>query len=129
MKNVKSNNCRKGFSLVEVLLVVALIGIVSSIAIPHINAREVYQTVRDQRNAQELSSFSVATQSAGLNLVVPGNMDATLANVLQGGAPTTGSFKGHKFTGPKLGWQDARAASRYLTIQSGTLIYNPHPAN
>ena len=113
-----------GFSLVELLMFIAIAGVIGAITIPHINTLETAQTARDRRHAQELSSFTVAAQAAGLDLVVPGNLKATVEKVLEGGSPATGAFRGRKFVAPKIDSKDVEAAARFLKIESKSLIYS-----
>ncbi|MBL9145596.1 MAG: prepilin-type N-terminal cleavage/methylation domain-containing protein [Verrucomicrobiaceae bacterium] len=124
-----SPSAASGFSLVELLMFLAIAGVIAAITIPHINTQNTAQTARDRRNAQELSSFTVAAQAAGLDLVVPGNLKATVEKVLEGGSPNTGSFRGRKFVAPKLSPEDAEAAARFLKIEANSLIYDYDGSN
>jgi len=119
-----SPSAASGFSLVELLMFLAIAGVIAAITLPHIDTRNTAQTARDRRHAQELSSFTVAAQAAGLDLVVPGNLKATVEKVLEGGSPSTGSFRGRKFVAPKLTPADAEAAARFLKIESNSLVYD-----
>lgn len=119
-----SPSAASGFSLVELLMFLAIAGVMAAITLPHIDTLNTAQTARDRRHAQELSSFTVAAQAAGLNLVVPGNLKATVDKVLEGGSPSTGSFRGRKFTAPKLTQEDAEAAARFLKIEANSLVYD-----
>lgn len=121
----KSNN--KGFSLVEVLMFLAIVGILLGIALPHVASANDYKAARDRRNAQELSSFAAATQAAGLDLIVDESIKLTVTNLMRGGIPSSGAFKGHLFVGPKLLAEDAEAASKYLKIENGSVIYRYDP--
>jgi Tfp pilus assembly protein FimT len=119
-----SPSATSGFSLVELLMFLAVVGVIAAIIIPHINTRDTAQMARDRRHAQELSSFTVAAQAAGLDLVVPGNLKATVEKVLEGGTPATGSFRGHQFIAPKLNLKDAESAARFLKVENNSLIYD-----
>lgn len=124
MKTNISPRSARGFGLIEVLAVIAIIGVMASVVIPHIDTSKAAQTARDRRHAQELSSFSVAAEAAGLKFVVPGNLTATLDNVLQGGTPRTGSFRGRAFIAPKISRQDAQSAARFLKLEDDALVYS-----
>jgi hypothetical protein len=110
-------------------MVIAIIGVIAAIAIPNVDTSKAAKVARDRRHAQELSSFTVAAQAAGLSLVVPGNLDATLDKVLAGGSPLTGAFRGHAFIAPKISKEDARAAARFLKVEEDALIYSSEIAS
>ena len=116
-----------GFSLIEMLMFLAIMGILLGIALPHMSSANDYRAARDRRNAQELSSFAAATQVAGLNLIVENDVKVTVTNLMRGGIPTTGAFKGHLFVGPRLQPADADAAAAYLRIENGSVIYRYDP--
>lgn len=120
---VKSQLQKNGFSLIEVLMFLAIVGIILGIALPHLASSNDYRAARDRRNAQELSSFAAATQAAGLNLIVEDDVKVTVTNLMRGGIPTAGAFKGHLFVGPRLLTEDAEAATQYLRIENGSVIY------
>ncbi len=113
-----------GFSLFEMLMAVALIGILSAIAIPVLSGKNTYDVARDRRNAQEMAGVSIAAQAAGLNFVVPGDLNATVRNILAGGSPTTGAFKGQSFRATGVAEADALRAATYLQINGSALQYN-----
>lgn len=127
MRISQPTSSKSGFSLVEVLMFLAIVGILAGIALPHLASANDYKAARDRRNAQELSSFAAAAQAAGLDLVVENNVTDTVSNLMRGGIPTTGAFKGHLFVGPKLPTLDADAASKYLHIENGAVIYRYDP--
>jgi type IV pilus assembly protein PilA len=57
---------RAGFSLVELLIVIAVIGIIAAIAIPNIGSvTGAAATARDQRNAQNIASVASSAKAAG----------------------------------------------------------------
>lgn len=57
---------QKGFSLVELLVVISVIGIIASIAIPNIStvSQQAY-FAKNERNAQNLASLAAAARAAG----------------------------------------------------------------
>jgi prepilin-type N-terminal cleavage/methylation domain-containing protein len=116
----------KGFTLVEMLTTIAILAVLTSIALPSmssINQNSV--DTRDRRNAQELSAICAVAQAAGLDFVAGEDLAQTVRNVVEGGAPTDGAFAG-KFFGMKgMAPTDQASALRYLEILNGTLSYKP----
>ncbi|MBE2287537.1 MAG: prepilin-type N-terminal cleavage/methylation domain-containing protein [Prosthecobacter sp.] len=112
-----------GFSLFEVLLVLAVIGVLLALAIPMINQNDAIYAARDRRNAQELASTSVMAQTAGLNFVEGEDVLETVRSIVRGGMPARGAMKGRIFVVPGLSEEDIRGAARFLAIQNGELRY------
>ncbi len=117
----------QGFSLVEVLVVVAILGIMASIAVASFSSgqRQVFVDTHDRRNAQELSAVCAGAQAAGLDFVVPGDLNTTVQNIVTGGTPSSGAFSGRYFSVQGMQTADASTAKRFLLIQGGQLLYNP----
>ncbi|MDB6076235.1 MAG: hypothetical protein JWO89_3875 [Verrucomicrobiaceae bacterium] len=112
-----------GFSLFEMLLVVALIGIMTAIVVPTMTSHSQYEAARNRRNAQEMTAVCASAQVAGLNFVIPGDLEATVRNILTGGAPADGAFKGQSFRASGIKEADALKALGYLQLQGGSLFY------
>jgi prepilin-type N-terminal cleavage/methylation domain-containing protein len=112
-----------GFSLFEVLLVLAVIGVLLALAIPMMNQNDAIYAARDRRNAQELASTSVMAQTAGLNFVEGEDVLETVRSIVRGGMPARGAMKGRIFVVPGLSEEDIRGAARFLNIQNGELRY------
>ena len=113
-----------GFSLVELIMSVAVLGILVSLAImtmPYIYGA-VTET-HDQRNAQELVTVYESAQAAGLNFAGP-DLDTTVHNIVNGGTPTDGAFRGQTFMLNGLTAQDMAGAETYLSFANGALTYN-----
>ena len=126
MKNVKLNlkkAAKAGFSLVEMLVVIAIIGIIAAIAIPNIGS--INQAATDSavdRNAQNAASVWNAAIAAGY-VATAASPDAALG-LLEGdtvkGAPP---FENNVFKTGKLSNRTAVAGK--LTLGSGgTLVYS-----
>lgn len=118
-----SHKTNSGFSLFEVLVVVALLGIMTAIVVPVLTSSSQYETARNRRNAQEMSAVCAAAQAAGLNLVVPGDVAATVRKILAGGSPVAGPFKDKRFGATGLTEPDALKAVTYLQLQNDSLLY------
>ena len=118
-----STRCQQGFSLFEMLVVICLLGIMVAIVVPTLTSSSQYEAARNRRNAQEMTAICSAAAAAGVNLVVPGDLERTIRNVLNGGSPEEGPFKGRSFRAAGLSEPDAMKAINYLQLQGGSLLY------
>lgn len=115
---------RSGFSLFEVLMFIAVIGVMIAILVPMWGQTESIYAARDRRNAQELAAMSLMAHSAGLDFIQEGDDVAETARaIVRGGMPLQGSMKGRRFIVPGLSEEDIQGAAKFLVIKDGELIY------
>lgn len=137
MKLNKTRSLTAGFSLVEMLVVIAVIGIIAAIAVPNIG--RINDSAKDatyRRNAQNIASVFASAQAAGHNFADDGS-GGTLGEAAIIGAIITGAtindtdspFHDTYFGVPGLDSTDAVSesdgAAKYLTwnAASGQLLY------
>ena len=117
MKNVKLTARKlatQGFSLVEMLVVIAVIGIIAAIAIPNIgNVNAAARTSTAKRNAQTLASTFSAAMAAGVDMTAYTTVDTAVAGLTLGVSPTTGPFKDKQFIVPNV---PASGSTEYTEI-------------
>lgn len=116
---------RPAFSLMELLIVVAIIGIMAAVAIAYIggNQREAMDEVRNQRNAQEIASLTISAEASGADVAVPGDTKATIKNLMEGRKATSGTLKGRLFQLSSLNDEEIDGASRYLQWHGDQPVY------
>jgi type II secretion system protein G len=91
---------RAGFTLVELLLAVAIIGILVAIAVP--NLSQAIERARQRRTMSDMRSVANAVSSYGVDFVfVPEVADGTVADIIPYLAPT---YLHHKPTDD--GWRN-----------------------
>jgi len=113
----------QGFSLAELLMTVAVLGIMCSLAIPMFGGQQdVFLSIKAKRNAQELVTECTAAQASGVDFVVPGDLDATLANLKAGAVATTGVFKGRQFGIRGMSVEEIGLSKALLEVRSGVLV-------
>lgn len=120
---------RAGFSLVELLIVIAVIGIIAAIAIPSISSvTGSAQYSKAQRNAQTLAStYSAAVAAGSTNFSGITAASNAVTALVDTTTPVTGSgnFSSNNFTVPNLSTNEQMNALEFLTWTNGQLIYNP----
>ncbi len=139
MKLQSRNPISSAFSLVEMLVVIAVIGIIAAIAVPNIG--KINDAAKDatyRRNAQNIASVFASAQAAGYDFSKTGGTGATLADqtaiitaVVSGATISNANspFNGAYFGIPGLKVAEATSttagAAKYLTwdTTSGQLLY------
>ena len=112
------------FSLFELLMMVAIIGVLAGIAVPLLNQNDSFYAARDRRNAQELCSTCMMAQAAGLDFVQDDSVIDTVHAIVQGGVSVRGAMRGRVFVVPGLSEEDIKGAAKYLRVQDGQLMYD-----
>lgn len=135
MKNVKLTSRKAGFSLVEMLVVIAIIGIIAAIAIPNIGSiNKSARIATAQRNAQSVASVMNAAIAAGASLGFAADaLGAAVIDKAEGAAesggtniaPTDGAFKDKVFTVGDIDTQEEPIAAVYLSydIDNNQVVY------
>lgn len=126
MKAASLHDERKsGFSLLELLTCVALIGIITALAMPFYTTAEGARDARDKRNAQTLCSICAVAQAAGVSVVNEGDAKIDILRTLSEGVTVeSGPLRGRTLSVPNMGDDEVTAASRYVEIENGQLVYN-----
>ena len=114
---------RSAFSLFEVLMFVAILGVLVGMAVPMMSQGDAFYAARDRRNAQELCSTCMMAQAADLNFVQDDSVIDTVRAIVRGGISVRGAMRGRVFVVPGLSEEDMQGAAKYLKVQDGQLIY------
>ena len=129
MKTNIVKNVKAGFSLVEMLVVIAVIGIIAAIAVPTIgNITDQANNSKAKRNAQNLASVCASAIAAGTDLGTSTTVSGIINQLVDTGL--TGSsdsgFDSTVFKVPNLTSSEKMAASQYLSYdaQAKMIVYS-----
>jgi len=128
MKLHPIKSIKKGFSLVEMLVVIAVIGIIAAIAVPNIGRiNDSAKEATARRNAQNIASVFASAQAAGLDFAAASTTKTDIAQAVVTGAKVTekGPFENTWFGVPGLTTADQGLALDYLEYDpnSSQLLY------
>ncbi len=121
---------KQGFSFFEMMMFVAILGIIVAILVPMWGNNDAFYAARDRRNAQELVSINTMASAAGLNFVMDDkghareNLLEILHDISQGDSVKRGALKGRHYSVPGLSNEDIAGAASYITIENGELRYS-----
>ncbi len=128
MKTALKNNkvIKAGFSLVEMLVVIAVIGIMAAIAVPTIgNMTATAKTNKAKRNAQSAASVWASAAAAGADLSTGTTVTLALGLLNTGVTGDTAAGFGSTNFKVAMSTTEQDLADDYLTIANGLLVYNP----
>ena len=129
MKTNIVKNVKAGFSLVEMLVVIAVIGIIAAIAVPTIgNITSQANIAKAKRNAQNLASVAASAVAAGSTLATDNDTDILVVGALVTGV--TGSvaagFSTTTFRVPNMSATEQTAALAHLSYDDSVgVVYAP----
>lgn len=117
---------RCGFGLVEVITVVAILGIMTSILVPAMaGVTESANNRRCQRIAQEFAYLFSSSLVAGCpDLRDPSSVSEVLEKLVVG-VRGRGVFADTVFRLPNVRLADQNGAADYLAIENQVLVYSP----
>ncbi|MFC5453940.1 type II secretion system protein [Prosthecobacter fluviatilis] len=124
MKTSLVGQSRSGFSLVELVIVILVIGLIASIVMPNlVFVSGEADKVKDKRNAQNIILAYTTGLAAGVEWP-EGNVAAQVSAVLEGRKPPSGSLASMMFQSSVTAGQAARTY-QYIGIRgNGELFFD-----
>ena len=132
MKSISQKRSKRGFSLVELLVVIAVLGIISAIAVVSLNGvNENSKVAAAKRQAQQIASVFGAGSATGAAGFKTATSVATAMNAVGVGSTGAGVMKNTSFQLPGItsSMDDDKPldqqAKHYLSWSNGLLSYSP----
>lgn len=124
---------KAGLSMTELLLIVAVIGVISAIAIPTISRlRDSAKKAAATQNAKNIAQMSEALAALGVAHVIPDSMggaEATARLLREGVIVPEGPMAGERFILSGMREKEIEETAAYLRIEYGTsylrLVFSP----
>ena len=113
------------FSLSEMLVVIAIVGVITALAVPILSGAGRADNSKDRRNAQNLAEVANLAIAGGDTTIPTAGDAAAVVDLLVAGIDGSGAFEGTRFQIPDLDEDDKAGALAYLSFERGTLIYRP----
>lgn len=110
-----------GFTIKEMISAMVIMVTIAGLVVPLLWGSSAFEVAESRRHARLLSSICNQARENGVDFVQPGQLDATLKNLLAGGRAANGRH--YQATG--MTHHDVEAAARHLRLLKGELLYKP----